>query len=84
VSGYLIKHMKARRIFVGCEGGEPLITTAVKMVGPEPFMYSSDFPHEVNSETCKKELGELLKNDELSEKDKESILRGNAVEFYGL
>jgi predicted TIM-barrel fold metal-dependent hydrolase len=54
------------------------------MVGPEPFMYSSDFPHEVNSETCKKELGELLKNDELSEKDKESILHGNAVEFYGL
>jgi hypothetical protein len=25
-----------------------------------------------------------LKNDELSEKDKESILRGNAVKFYGL
>jgi predicted TIM-barrel fold metal-dependent hydrolase len=84
VSGYLFRHVKARRIFVGCEGGERLIATAVKMVGPEPFMYSSDFPHEVNSETCKKELGELLKNDELSEKDKESILHGNAVEFYGL
>jgi len=83
VSEYIIRHVKARRIFVGCEGGEPLLATAVKMVGREPFMYSSDFPHEVNSDTCKKELAELLENGELSEADKDAILHGNALAFYG-
>jgi len=84
VSDYIIRHVKARRIFVGCEGGEPLLGTAVKMVGNEPFMYSTDFPHEVNAETCKKELDELIENGELSEADKDAILYENAVEFYRL
>jgi predicted TIM-barrel fold metal-dependent hydrolase len=84
VSDYIVRHVKARRIFVGCEGGEPLLATAVKMVGAEPFMYSSDFPHEVNAATCKKELDELIENGELSEADKEAILKNNAVEFYSL
>ena len=70
VSDYIIRHVKARRIFVGCEGGEPLIGKAVQMVGNEPFMYSSDFPHEVNAATCKKELNELIENGELSEAKK--------------
>ena len=84
VSDYIVRHVKARRIFVGCEGGEPLLATAVKMVGAEPFMYSSDFPHEVNSETCRHELNELIENEQLSDADKEAILYQNAVEFYGL
>jgi predicted TIM-barrel fold metal-dependent hydrolase len=84
VSDYIIRHVKARRIFVGCEGGEPLLGKAVQMIGNEPFMYSTDFPHEVNAATCKKELNELLENKALSEDDKEAILYRNAVEFYGI
>lgn len=84
VSQYLIRQIHARRIFVGCEGGEPLIGKAVQMVGAEPFMYSSDFPHEVNAATCKHELDELLENRELTSGDLEAILHRNAVEFYGL
>ncbi|HSK29832.1 MAG TPA: amidohydrolase family protein, partial [Candidatus Limnocylindria bacterium] len=84
VSDYIIRHIKSRRIFVGCEGGEPLLATAVKMVVNEPFMYSTDFPHEVNAETCKQELGELIDNDTLSEADKNAILCLNAEEFYGI
>jgi len=84
VSDYIIRHVKTRRIFIGCEGGEPLLTTAVKMVGNEPFMYSTDFPHEVNAETCKKELAELIDSDTLSESDKDAILYRNAKEFYGI
>ena len=70
ISDYIIRHVKARRIFIGCEGGEPLLGTAVKMVGNEPFMYSSDFPHEVNSETCRHELNELIENERLSDAEK--------------
>ena len=47
-------------------------------------MYSTDFPHEVNAATCRKELDELIENDELSEEDKDAILQNNAVEFYRL
>jgi predicted TIM-barrel fold metal-dependent hydrolase len=54
------------------------------MVGNEPFMYSSDFPHEVNAATCKKELAELVENEGLSDHDKNVILQRNAAEFYGL
>jgi len=84
VSDYIIRHIKSRRIFVGCEGGEPLLATAVKVVGNEPFMYSTDFPHEVNAETCKKELGELIDSKELADSDTEAILYKNAITFYGL
>jgi predicted TIM-barrel fold metal-dependent hydrolase len=84
VSEYIIRHVKARRIFVGCEGGEPLLSAAVKMAGAEPFMYSSDFPHEVNSETCWRELNELIDNEGLSEDDKQAILYKNAIQFYGM
>jgi uncharacterized protein len=82
ISDYITRHVKARRIFVGCEGGEPLLDTAVKMVGSEPFMYSSDFPHEVNSDTCRHELNELIENKQLFDADKEAILYKNAIEFY--
>ena len=84
VSQYIIRQIKARRIFVGCEGGEPLIGKAVQMVGNEPFMYSSDFPHEVNAATCKHELDELIENHELSDAHRNAILQHNAVEFYRL
>lgn len=84
VSDYVIRLVKSRRIFVGCEGGEPLLAKAVEMVGSEPFMYSSDFPHEVNAVTCKKELAELTGNTALSDAAKEAILFGNATRFYGL
>jgi predicted TIM-barrel fold metal-dependent hydrolase len=84
VSDYVSRLVKSRRIFVGCEGGEPLLAKAVEMVGSEPFMYSSDFPHEVNAVTCKKELAELTGITALSDAAKEAILFGNATRFYGL
>lgn len=83
VSEYIIRHVKARRIFVGCEGGERLLGKAVQMIGNEPFMYSSDFPHEVNAATCKHELEELIETSDLSEDDKEAILWRNAETLYG-
>ncbi len=54
------------------------------MVGGEPFIYSSDFPHEVTNETCKEEIEELLGADELSVAAKEGILFRNAERFYNL
>lgn len=84
VSDYIIRHIKAGRLFVGCEGSEPALTYAVKVVGSEPFLYSSDFPHEVNNEMCKSEIAEIRESGELTIADKEAILHGNAERFYNL
>ena len=54
------------------------------MVGNEPFMYSTDFPHEVNAETCKKELNELIENRELSEAGQGRDPVRERDEFYGI
>ena len=69
---------------VSAEGEEPTLTYAVKTVGAEPFVFSSDFPHEVNAEMCKHEMEELLETDELSQTDKEAIFATNAARFYRL
>jgi len=84
VSDYIRKHVKEGRLFIGCEGDEPALPYAVSQVGGEAFVYSSDFPHEVNNEMCKQEIQELVESDELTETDKKNILHANAERFYGL
>ncbi len=70
------------QIFIGCEGDEPELGAAIKVVGNKPFVYSSDFPHEVTAGSCKHEIEELLDNEELNDDDKNAILYGNAERFY--
>ena len=84
VSDYVIRHIKAGRIFVGCEGSEPDLGHAIKRVGNSPFIYSSDFPHEVNNEFCKHELEEVMENPELTADDKAAVLYKNGQRFYNL
>jgi len=47
-------------------------------------MFSSDFPHEVNVHTVKKEIDELRENNGISDSAKRAILRDNAERFYRL
>ncbi|HJX11295.1 MAG TPA: amidohydrolase family protein, partial [Candidatus Binatia bacterium] len=84
ISEYIQRHIDAGRIFVGCEGEEPDLAHAIRRVGSKPFVYSSDFPHEVNKEFCKHEINELLENTEISAADKAAFLHGNARRFYNL
>jgi predicted TIM-barrel fold metal-dependent hydrolase len=67
---------------VGCETEELTMPFALKVVGNQPFLYSSDFPHEVTNQSCKADIGELLESDDLSESDKAAILWRNAETFY--
>jgi len=84
VSDYIARHMDAGRIFIGCEGEEPDIGHAVKRMGNKPWVYSSDYPHEVNNEYCKHEISEMLENQEMTAADKAAILYRNARRFYNL
>ena len=84
ISDYVKKLIDQGRFFVGCEGEEPTIADAVRHAGNKAFMFSSDFPHEVNTAMCKHEIGEIQEHPELSEHDKHAILYGNAERFYRL
>jgi uncharacterized protein len=84
VSDYMRALIKAGRLVVGIEGGETDLAYAIKVAGTQAFMFSSDFPHEVNVQTVQKEIRELRERDEISEEAKEAILRRNAARFYGL
>ncbi len=80
---YLRGLVQAGRIVVGIEGGEEDLAYAIKVAGERAFMFSSDFPHEVNVQTVRKEIRELREREEISEEAKENILSGNAARFYG-
>ena len=71
----LLAHLRGGRIFVGVEGGEAELAHCVQTIGPEPFVFSSDFPHEVNLEICRHEIEEICENEALSAADKDAILR---------
>src|SRR5262249_32660333 len=82
IADYIRRHMREGRIFVGCEGEEPDLAYAIKTIGHNPFLFSSDFPHEVNAAMCKHEIEELMENRELSDADKQAVLAGNADKLY--
>jgi hypothetical protein len=84
ITDYIRRHVNEGRIFVGVEGDELTLPFAVSVVGNKPFIFSSDFPHEVNNDTCKAELEELDENPRLTTADKDAIRYRNAERFYGL
>jgi predicted TIM-barrel fold metal-dependent hydrolase len=84
ITGYVKRQIEEDRIFVGVEGDELTLPFAVSVVGNKPFIFSSDFPHEVNNDTCKAELEELDENPRLSQADKDGVRYRNAERFYGL
>lgn len=84
VGDYIIRHINEGRIFIGIEGNEVTIGEAIRLVGNTPFIFSSDYPHEVNAETCRAELEELRENPRLTSEDKEAILFSNSARFYKL
>jgi len=84
VKDYINRHIDEGRIFVGCEGEELSITEAVRITGNKPYVFSTDYPHEVDAQTCKYELQELRDNPHLKQADKDAILFGNSQRFYHL
>ena len=78
-----LRKLSDGRIFVGFDCDDDGLGTAVKKGGREPFLFGSDFPHEVfYAAKCRHEIDELLERDDLSMEDKEAVLGGNALRFY--
>ncbi len=84
IADYIMRHIDEDRIYVGVEGDELTLPSTISVVGNKPFVYSSDFPHEVNNETCAENIRELRENTKLSADDKEAMLYRNGKRLYGL
>jgi predicted TIM-barrel fold metal-dependent hydrolase len=82
-SEYFKKQLREGRIFVGFDCDDDGLGNAVSKAGREPFLFGSDFPHEVfDAKKCRHEIDELLERDDLTEDDKKAALGGNALNFY--
>jgi uncharacterized protein len=82
-SEYFKAQLREGRIFVGFDCDDDGLGTAIRKGGREPFLFGSDFPHEVfDAAKCRHEIDELLERDDLTQADKEGALGGNALRFY--
>lgn len=82
-SDYVKRQLGEGRVFVGFDCDDDGLGVAVTKAGRRPFLFGSDFPHEVfSAEKCRHEIDELLAREDLTEEDKESVLGGNALRFY--
>jgi predicted TIM-barrel fold metal-dependent hydrolase len=79
---YILNLLREGRIQVGVEGGEADLPYVIEKVGETPFMYSSDFPHEVTNETCRQQLKSM--RERLGPSAAASVLGTNAARFYKL
>ena len=77
-----VDYFTGNKLFVGCEGNEKALAYAIERVGPGPFMFASDFPHEISLDNCMEEIDEIVERQDLKEAHKAAILGENARRFY--
>jgi predicted TIM-barrel fold metal-dependent hydrolase len=80
----VVEYFRSPNVFVGCEGNEEALAYAVQRVGPETFMFASDFPHEISMDNCMEEIDEILERSDLADEHKAAILGDNARAFYNV
>jgi predicted TIM-barrel fold metal-dependent hydrolase len=84
-SEHFIRHVREGRIFIGFDVDDQGLAAAIDRLGPEPFLYASDFPHEGHTaELCRGEIHELLVREDITDGDKQAVLADNADRFYPL
>ncbi|MDE0034650.1 MAG: amidohydrolase family protein [Deltaproteobacteria bacterium] len=81
-AGIIKQLIEEDRFYLGIETEELTLPFAIKTVGHRPFLYSSDFPHEVTTNSCIHDIGELMESDEITDEDKAAMLYRNAERFY--
>jgi predicted TIM-barrel fold metal-dependent hydrolase len=83
IRDYILELVRSDRVVLGCEGSEDQLAVAIDYLGCAPFMFSSDFPHEVSAESCRHEL-EVLDELDLDVETKGLLCGGTARKFYRL
>ena len=78
-----VEYFQDDRLFVTCEGNEQTLAYSIERVGPRPFMFASDFPHEISMDNAMEEIDEIRERNDIREEHKMMILGENARRFYG-
>ena len=76
------EYFRNGRFFIGCEGNEKVLSYVIERIGHEPFMFASDFPHEITMDNCMEEIDEIVERKDIKEGHKAAILGDNARRFY--
>ena len=79
---YVIRLLRDQRISVGMEGDEHDLPYALESIGHQPFMFSSDFPHEVNADLVSQQIQNVRDLTTSDESAAPAILGGNAAHFF--
>jgi len=77
-------YFRSGQVYVSCEGNERALAYAIERVGVEPFMFASDFPHEITLDNAMEEINEILGREDIRKEHKMAILGDNARKFYRL
>jgi len=78
----VLDYFTSGNFYVGCEGNERALSNVVNLIGPQPCMFASDFPHEIPMEEARHELDEIEQRQDISSEYKKLILGENAKRFY--
>lgn len=71
-----------RQVFFGIEAGERMLPQTMSAIGDDLFMYASDWPHWDNEYPGS--LEEILERRDLSDVQRDNLVRGAARRCYGL
>lgn len=77
-------YVTAGNVYFGPDPGEAALGSVAGAIGCGTLLFSSDFPHEVNLDRCRRELAEFAARDDLSIDLKRELLADNARRLYGL
>jgi predicted TIM-barrel fold metal-dependent hydrolase len=80
----VVPWLQSGRVLIGCEGSEGTLGHLVQRIGPIPFAYASDYPHEVDAVSAIEEIDELAHYPGLKEPERQAIMGGNARQFFKL
>ena len=74
------EYAKSGRIFVAGEADDKLLPQEIELLGEDQILYSSDLPHGEGRHNAAKEI---IARKDINERQKQKILYGNAVRFFG-
>jgi predicted TIM-barrel fold metal-dependent hydrolase len=83
-AGTLRECLTGGRVLIGCEGNDGSLPYLVHRVGPQPFAWASDYPHEVDLVAARHMIQETVDHLELTSDEKAAVLGENARRFFKL
>jgi hypothetical protein len=75
-------YIKGGNLYFSAEPSEESLAHVVQMIGTGTLLFTSDFPHEVNLQRCRAEIGGVLGRDDLADDLKKKLLGENARRLY--